>query len=311
MITLKTCISIGIILLLINNIDFSKFTVIFSQIRFKFILIAGLMVFLNFFFINLRWFLLLKSQEVGIGFLELAKINVIGYLFNNFLLGTNGGDYVKIFYIGKKTPAKKTFAITSVFLDRLTGFLSFLVIATVMCIISFEGPLKRNLLIFFGVCYVTVLLFFLFFNKGFMKKIMPAFVFEKFNMIKNIVSEVYDSVHIYRSKKIEFAKIFTVSIIAQFFLICSTYFVGVSLDIDIKFNNYLTFVPIIQTIASVPVSLSGLGLMEGSYVYFFKLLGCSVEKSFALSLVARGFSWLIGIIGIPFYIFAGIKKETK
>jgi len=307
LIFIKIVISATIIILILNKLNFSNFSDAFRQIDIKYILISALMLILNFILITYRWQLLLFSQKINIRFYELSKINLIGYFFNNFLLGTNGGDLVKIYYIAKKEASKKTTAITTVFLDRLTGFASFLFIATIMCTISFDMRFKKNLLLFFGICYIVIFIFFLVFNKQFIKRLLPHFLITKFSKFTHIFIEIYDSIQLFRSKKKDLLIIFIISIAAQFFLICSLFFIGLSIGINVVFYNYLTFIPIIQTIASIPVSLSGLGLMEGSYVYFFKLLGISVEKSFALSLIARGFTYILGFIGLLFYLFSDIK----
>ena len=309
-ISAKIIISLTIIFFIIKNLDVNKFSEVFVQIDPKIIIPATIMLFFNFLFTTFRWQKLLFSQDIITSFAHLAKINLIGYFFNSFLLGTNGGDVVKILYIRKNSSAKKNSAMTTVFLDRLIGFISFLFMATVMCVFGIDHTAKKNLLIFFVVCYFSIFSFFFLFQKQLMKKLLPSFILNKLLKIKGVLNEIYDSVHLFRSRKMDLLIIFSLSVIAQFFLICFLYFIGVSIGIKINFYNYLTFIPIIQTISAIPISLSGFGLMEGSYVYFFNLLGASVEQAFMLSLISRGFTYILGIIGLPLYLFSNIKKNN-
>ncbi len=108
--------------------------------------------------------ILLRAQNVHLSFLRTLKYNCIGYFFNLFSLGATGGDVVKSFYVARETERHKTESVTVVFLDRIMGMASVLIIAA--CVIlatlwkddTFRPLLPAVLLILVmglaGVCIV-------------------------------------------------------------------------------------------------------------------------------------------------------------
>ncbi|KPK48409.1 MAG: hypothetical protein AMK72_07030 [Planctomycetes bacterium SM23_25] len=67
-----------------------------------------------------RWRLLLGVQGIHLTFLESLRLTYIGWFFNNWLPGGAGGDFVKAYYLARKTH-RKTEAVTVVVLDRVIG----------------------------------------------------------------------------------------------------------------------------------------------------------------------------------------------
>jgi uncharacterized protein (TIRG00374 family) len=264
----------------------------------------------TFFFGTLRWQILLKAQDFSFSITELLRLTLIGIFFNNFLLGTNGGDIIKAYYIGKEAKKNKAAAILTIFVDRIVGFLSFLVLATVMIFLNFNNPQLRNLLRFLGICYSIIFLGLIVALNIRKTKKLFSFI-ERFSKVKNILGELYQALDMYRSRKKHLATAFLMSLSAQFFLVYAIFLLSNSLSIKaITFFNYLTLVPVIQTISSVPVSFSGLGITEGAYVYFLTPLGISMEKSFALSFLARVFNIFWGLTGAGVYLMSDIRLSS-
>src|SRR5260221_6107942 len=79
-----------------------------------------------------RWQLLLRVQGIELGWFRLFSLLVIGVFFNFFIPGGTGGDVVKIFYLLKETPGKRTAALLSVLVDRLVGLIALTVFAAVL-----------------------------------------------------------------------------------------------------------------------------------------------------------------------------------
>jgi uncharacterized membrane protein YbhN (UPF0104 family) len=77
-----------------------------------------------------RWLILLEVQGIVISYWRSLRILLIGMFFNLFLLGSTGGDIIKIFLIMREAPDKKAGALLSVFIDRVVGVLA---LATAHC----------------------------------------------------------------------------------------------------------------------------------------------------------------------------------
>jgi len=70
-----------------------------------------------------RWRMLLAVQGVHLTFLESLRLTYLGWFFNNWMPGSTGGDFVKAYYIARRTH-RKAEAVTTVFLDRLIGLVA-------------------------------------------------------------------------------------------------------------------------------------------------------------------------------------------
>jgi uncharacterized membrane protein YbhN (UPF0104 family) len=63
--------------------------------------------------------------------------------------------------------------------------------------------------------------------------------------------------------------------------------IGLSLGLAIPWKFYFFLVPVVAAVSMLPVSLSGLGVREGAYVYFLSLAG--IPQAEALTFA---FGWL-------------------
>ena len=94
----------------------------------------------------------------------------------------------------------------------------------------------------------------------------------------------------------------------QFSTIVCGYLVFLAFAVDLPFYNHLAILPLIQIISIIPVSISGFGIREGSFVYFYRILGVNENIAFFASLLY--FSLLVltpALIGMILYLVD--KKE--
>ncbi len=307
---IKLLLCLTILFFIIKNIDFTVLAKLIKTANLNLLITSTFVLFFCFSLVTFRWLLILKSQAINPKFTDLLKINLIGLFFNNFFLGANGGDLVKMVFINKAIKKDNISAMTSIFLDRIIGFGSFLILGTVMVLFNYEIPVFRRILKIIIPCYAMIFLFLIMFiNK---QKISRLFFLKKLiksEKIKNILNKIYNSIYIFRHRKKNLLGIMSVSFLAQFFLITSIFLIGLSLPIDnLAFTKYVTLVPIIQIISAIPVSFSGLGITEGAYVYFFNIFDVSFEKAFAVSFFYRIMIVFWGLIGGVIFYFE--KKSS-
>ncbi|MCD6460079.1 flippase-like domain-containing protein [bacterium] len=302
----KAAISLAIVVFLLRTVSLDQLAESLKGVYFN-IFFLGLITFASAFFLgSLRWRILLKAQKHDeISIWRLLRLTLIGLFFNNFLLGTNGGDIIKAVYLAKTSSHKKTSVVTTIFMDRLVGFLSFLTLSTAMVLLNYKNPDLRILLKVMLICYLMIFMFcILFLSKKITKKFLPLALINKWQKASRILRDIYNSIYAYKLRKRFLISAFCVSLCAQLFLVLAIYILGISLEITVaKFADYLTLVPIIQTLSALPISLSGLGLTEGLYVYFFNLVGVVTKSAFALSVLIRICAILWGLLGGAVYLF--------
>ncbi len=88
----------------------------------------------------------------------------------------------------------------------------------------------------------------------------------------------------------------------------NVYLLFKALDIDVPIIFILAAMPIIQIISLIPVTLSGFGLREGAFIYFFSQQGIPVEIAFSVSIINFAI-----LTGLPAAIggFLSVKEQLR
>ncbi len=223
---------------------------------------------------TIRWRLLLHRKfEVK----RLFSLYFIGSFFNHLLPGIIGGDAVKAYYLYKDT-GEGASAVASVFMDRYIGFAALMLIG----VIAFP----------FGIGY---------FKGSYIEWILPLIVllfllgsFLIFGLrigrrIK-LLSGFYDYFALYRGKKRVIAKTILLSIAIQTIVIFAVYVLSRGLNVNVPLFPLFIFIPVIWTITTIPISISGIGIREASFVLLFGFLGVSPAQATAIS-----FAWFLSL----------------
>lgn len=78
-----------------------------------------------------RWLILLRMQDIPLRGRDACRLTMIGFFFNLAVPGAVGGDVVKMAYVARQAPGKRTEAIFSVMVDRVVGILGLFAVASV------------------------------------------------------------------------------------------------------------------------------------------------------------------------------------
>lgn len=216
---------------------------------------------------SVRWRLLLHE---GFELRKLFSLYFIGSFFNHLLPGIIGGDAVKAYYLYKDT-GKGAPAIASVFMDRYIGFTALMFVG----LAAFPFGLRY----FRGsyIEWILPLMVFLF--------LLGSFVIFGLNVGRRIrlLSGFYDYFSLYKGKRTVILKTFLLSLVVQVVIVFAVYVLSLGLEVDVPLLPLFIFVPIISTISSVPISISGLGVREASFVLLFGSLGITPAQATAVS----------------------------
>ncbi|MFM8458821.1 MAG: lysylphosphatidylglycerol synthase transmembrane domain-containing protein, partial [Chthoniobacterales bacterium] len=78
---------------------------------------------------TIRWKILLAVQGIHMTWLRTWQLFMIGMFFNLFMLGSTGGDVVKMFLTMREAPNNRGAALLSVFMDRVIGMMALILIS--------------------------------------------------------------------------------------------------------------------------------------------------------------------------------------
>jgi uncharacterized protein (TIRG00374 family) len=258
--------------------------------------------------VTIRWQWMLRVQGLELPLKVVYAINFIGLFFNTFMLGATGGDVMKAWYVARQTHHKKAEAVATVIVDRIVGLLVLFVIALVMMLVFwnrvYDDPRMRTftvvtLVLVFGTVAVTALSFW----KGFADR-LPGLRgalrrLPKYETMRRMI----EACRVYASHPSVIAKTALITVAVHGFSMLCIVCIGKGLSVtSATLVDYFLYLPIINAISAIPITISGFGVREGMYVAMFSRVGVPGAAALALSLLGYFANLFWSLIGAPFYI---------
>ncbi len=122
------------------------------------------------------------------------------------------------------------------------------------------------------------------------------------------VQFIYKPVMDYKKDKMVLINGFLLSLLVQALGIISVYFLSIALKLDVSFGYFFLFLPVAISVAMLPISISGLGLREGAFVFLLGLIGIAPAHAISLSLLWFFTSSFANLIGGVEYIRSPLKR---
>jgi len=256
----------------------------------------------------LRWKWILDVQGLTVKFSRLFSISFIGLFFNAFMLGSTGGDVVKAWYVAHETHHKKAEAIATVVVDRLIGLLALFVIALIMMAIYHTRVFNDPKMFWFSMATLGVVVFT---GIGTVVGLWRGFV-DKFPGLRGwlqrmpqyaMLRRMVDAYRVYASHPSVLAKTFLISFVVHFFSMLSIWCVGRGLGVlSATITDYFLYLPIINSVTAVPITISGFGVREGMYIKMFHEVGVAEPVALVMSLLGYLASLFWSIVGGGFFL---------
>lgn len=273
-------ISFGILFYLFYKTDFAKLKVIFSQIRPFYYFLALLCVMSFQSLVALRWKIICGGWNFRQPFFYFFRLYLMGFSLNTLFPGIVAGDALRSFFVYKEGLDWKK-ATFSVVLDRAFGLLGIMVILALS--LPFQSaflPPKFRFFLFlivyaslFGFLLISLSLRYITEKDFFRPLLFPSSVMPLF-----------------------------IGLVIQILFVFQFMALGASLNLPLKESLYFVIIPIISFLAALPLSISGLGVREGTLSYFLYLLKYPVEYGLSLGLLAYSLILLSALPGIFFYL---------
>ena len=279
-------------------------------------LLVGVVCFLpTLLVVAIRWRMLLAVQGVHMRFWRVFELNMIGQFFSTVGVGTTGGDVFKIFYVTRAVPEKKTAVAFTVLADRIIGLLALLFFGVAL---SFT---KLHLLLSSVNTRPLVMTFYVFAVVGavsaLVASISPVFLGHRL-----FVAMVDRLPFAHRSHKLiaafeRSARAFGVNVLALLISIPSHlsitmmgYCVLRAMNLPVDLIAFFSIMAIVNMLIALPVSISGIGVREQLFTWFFALLHVDGEQAVTFSLTYFALNILWSLAGGPFYFLYRHETHT-
>jgi len=109
-----------------------------------------------------------------------------------------------------------------------------------------------------------------------------------------LLSKSKDAMVIYCRMPLTILLVLGLTIFLQLLVVTAFWLLGVNLKIPASAKYYFVFFPVTWVVAALPISIAGIGILEGGIRELFtRFAGVSVEQALALALCQR-FIWVLG-----------------
>lgn len=259
-----------------------------------------------------RWLLILKSQGTDISFFALLRIFWSASFLNNFLPSTVGGDVFRAYHLYKSDHGSSK-SISPILTERAVGLVSLLILASI-ALLFMEIPLgilePAKFVVLLGLFTSTVLLLLISYRPLFVTVYRWLLKLRNIKFARSIL-KIISAFHRHLNDPHLVLKILLISIVAQLFVILSFFTLNIGLGGNSSFPIFLFVIPLVAFIASIPISLGGLGLREASLIALLYALGMDKSLATAISLLYIPVLYLSCTPGLAFLMGDHSSFSTK
>lgn len=300
---LRFIVSASLIIFVFSKIDIKNFLNSLKEANILLLLFSLSLHFVGALLGSSRWNVLLKSYGIEVPQRELYRLYMIGSFFNTFLPTSVGGDAVRMLKVSSLTE-KRAQAVTSVFIERFIGMFVLYIISFFSYAFYFKFREGKELLLAILFLLFVSIAFVLFILSPISEKIIKiipsSFLKEKLNKIHySLKYPVKEPLSL--TKVILYTTFLQINVVIYFFII------SIAIKIKLSIVYFFILIPIILTVTMLPITLGGIGLREGGFVFLFSKFGVSPEKALSLSILGYFISIIFAIFGGLIYIFEGKK----
>ncbi len=305
---LKLLVSAGLIAFFLSKIEIEQVLRTFAAARFSYIA-AALAVYLIAQGVSaVRWATLARPLGIRTPFKTLVQYYLIGMLFNLFAPSTVGGDVSRVYYLVKDEdsqvrgrPVTTVHAAMSVLMDRAIGMvvLVWLGAAGLLLFPGYAVPWTVRSVTFAlaaGLLVATVL-----------APMLRWFLPEDGHPL---VVKLRLALHSYRLHWRALLAAAGLSLAVHLIQAWMHTVMGRALDLEVPFSFTLIVYPLVGTFAAIPITLNGLGLREGGYIFLLAVIGIGSEQGIAFGILLFLIVALDSLLGGLLFLFQRTSGQT-
>ena len=300
---LKAAVSAAIIFFIISMIDLGKTFFLLRDSKIEFLLLGLILVLAQLVISAFNQKILLEPEK-KIPFKSIFSYYCFGWAAG-LVSVAKLGEFSASHYLKKEgIPYSKALAI--IFLDKMVTLAVFILIAAIGTVLFF-GFLNSLLLLFCVLLLLNILTFlFLFFNEKFDSNSLIL----KIPVVGNFVRDRKEHLLVFKKTFFEYfssrkaALLKNTGLTLVKLLVMSLTGTVLFLAVNSSINPfYMVFIIAIAAIVALaPITFSGLGVVEATYIYLASLVGIGAETAIATELLTLFLNYLVGVCIAVFWM---------
>lgn len=287
---LRLLIALIILYLIFGLIDWPKFFRYAAAARPDILLLATVLMFVEFLITAVRWKALLEAVGVHVSLMQSLRSYLKGHVVGYIVPASVAADVVKAVDINmarrENTASQGVEVVSSIFIERAFSAVTVAVAVLLGLAISpligdesgVEGLITLAAVVILGCCVAA------FFADKFLV-LLPEQWLTRFPHLHDIVNRAKDSLAIYRERHMLLAGVMLLSFVLQVIRILPVYMLAVAIGASGMFYAYLIAVPVIFMVNSIPIIGSRIGTEQGLFVLFLGLAGIDPEAALVVAVL--------------------------
>lgn len=305
---LKLLVSAGLIAYFLSRIHLDRFLQTVKSANFSYIALALGVYLIAQGVSAVRWTTLARPLGIKTPFKDLLQYYLIGMFFNLFAPSTVGGDVTRVYYLvkdedahAKGRPVTTVHAAISVLMDRAIG----------MVVLVWIGALALLLFPYYAVPdTVRTVTFLLALGLLIGAIIVPA--------LRRFLPEDGHQLAVklrlaLRSYRRHWRALLAAGLLSLTVHLIQAWMhtvMGRALGLEVPLSFCLIVYPLVGTFSAIPISLNGLGLREGGYIFLLAVIGIGTEQGIAFGILLFLIVALDSLLGGLLFLFQQMPRPT-
>jgi uncharacterized membrane protein YbhN (UPF0104 family) len=306
---LKLLISAGLIGYFLSRIHIEQFLQTFASAKFSYIALALGVYLVTQGISASRWAALARPLGIKTPFKDLIQYYLIGMFFNLFAPSTVGGDVTRVYYLVKDEEAHATgravttvHAAMSVLMDRAIGMVVLVWLGALGLLLfpNYAVPQAvrtATFLLALGLLAVALL-------TPVLGRILPKDGHQLAVKLRLAL----------RSYRLHWGALLAAALLSLAVHLIQAWMhtvMGRALDLEVPFSFCIIVYPLVGTFSAIPISLNGLGLREGGYIFLLAVIGIGTEQAIAFGILLFLIVALDSLLGGLLFLFQRKTRQTK
>ncbi len=263
----KACVTLGLILLLLQVLDVSDVWGRIRNLDVSWLLASVACLVCGYVLCGLRWAWIATGLGMSVSRRRKVRLYFLGMFTSLFLPSTIGGDVVRGILLARGRNGMGLLATSSVVLDRLNGLLALVTLLTV-CMLPFSWPLYWWMLWLSGVLAAWGLVL-----------AYPLLHRRLAGRLPMLLRLPLHTPSFHR----QWWRSLPLSMLFQLLIIQAHVFLGLAVGLELTWSAYAMTVGLVALLAILPISFNGFGIREAGYVGFAVHFGGSADAAAAMA----------------------------
>ncbi len=311
---LRAVVSIGILVYIFSIIPYEEVLQNLKKANISYVIFGAFMLQLLNYFAAKKYRILTDKQKMTFSTWEIVKINYYTKFYDLFLPQVISEGVIRWYIISKndKMPAQ---ALAVMVFNRYTDFQILSVLGFVFWVL--DKPPNSSTFMGIGLAaliFILGILHFIIFNRKISSliielmnkiKFLPVKITEKINKVLNSILEYRNLTYS------DFVGVFVFNLAKHITAITAHYLFALSMDLNVSFLTIGWIRTIILILCTLPISIGGFGVREGSLIYMLGIYNISAATAVAFSFLLYLGNLFGSLIGGIFIIQKLLSSKRK